>query len=169
MNKRFSALLVLSVALVAGYATAVLENSALYGAVVTSGIAAAYVATRRPLGNCYTTFSDGAVAFGSQLITIATVVYVADDIDIQRGTRELDQNNELGVPDKQVLIRTKKRGTLTLQLPTATAAGPALYATVPIKPLGGGVAQNYLISNLGDKFTAEGITKLSVSVVEKLN
>ncbi len=170
--KRLSAALALFLALSLGAVTAVDTKSAVAGAIVTSGVAAAYLATRRgyafgvdPTG----TATDGSLQFGSQILPISGIPYVAEDIDIQRGTRELDQNNEVGVPSKQVLARTKKRGTLTLQLPDSTSAGPALFATVPIKPLGGGAAQNYLISNLGDKFTAEGITKLSVSVVEKLN
>lgn len=115
------------------------------------------------------TKTDGPIVFGSQQVTIATVAFVAEDIDIRDGSREIDAHNEFGVPSKQALVATKLRGTLTLQCPSATVAPPAKFATVPITPIGGGSALNFLILEVGQRFTHMGETKIPITVVQKLN
>lgn len=94
---------------------------------------------------------------------------MAEEIDIRDGSREIDAHNEFGVPSKQALVRTKMRGTLTLQCPSSTVAAPAKFATVPLVPIGGGTALNFLIQEVGQRFTHMGETKIPISVVEKLN
>lgn len=179
--KRLSLFAVIAFALSAGYATAVSNTSplpnALAGAVVTSGVCAAYLARRRgyamgadPAG----TKTDGGLVFGSQIVAIdsgaGAVNYIAEDIRITAPTRVLDSSNQFGVPNKQALIDAKKSGTLTLQLADENTVAPARKAVVPIKPIGvGSAVQNYLITEVGEQFVADGVTKVTISVIQKLN
>lgn len=112
---------------------------------------------------------DGGVVFGSQEVTITAVVYIAENIQVDADSKEIDRNDEYGVPNGQVLVRTKRKGSMTLQLAASTTIIPALFAEVSITPTGAGAtALVFLIKKVGQAYSHEGETKVNVDLVEKL-
>lgn len=112
---------------------------------------------------------DGGVVFGSQEVTISTVDYIAENIQIDADSREIDRGNEYGVPNGQVLVRQKKKGSMTLQLAAAATVIPPLFAEVSITPTGtGATAITFIIKKVGQAYSHEGETKVNVDLVEKL-
>lgn len=100
-------------------------------------------------------------------MTIGSLITVADDITIDRPTKVLTRTNELGVPTAEVLIPDVITGSMTLQLPDAASAAPALGATFTLHPVGGGTTGNFKVSKTGDKFSAAGETKIMVEFRQK--
>jgi hypothetical protein len=78
------------------------------------------------------TYNDGAVPYGSRVLTINAVTYVADAFTITRGTKIIERNNELGEPSGWVAVATVPTGTATLQLAAAATAIPTLGLTFTI-------------------------------------
>lgn len=68
--------------------------------------------------------NDGAIPYGSRVLTIATVTYVADNIEVSRPRKVIERTNEQDVPSGQVSIPGFVTGTATLQLATASTRVP---------------------------------------------
>jgi hypothetical protein len=115
------------------------------------------------------TYNDGSVVFGSQTVTINAITYIAEDIDIRQGSRKIELQDATGVPNKTAFMRLRYTGTATLQLASTATIAPALFASVNLTPVGGGAALDFIIEEVGQKFTSEGETKVSVTLIEKLN
>lgn len=115
------------------------------------------------------TYNDGGLVFGSQVVTISTVAYVAESINVDRSTSAIEQKNEYGVTTGQVLIDQIPTGSMTLQLASSTTVAPSLGASFTLDPIGGGSAVDFLVSKVGEQFSQDGETKLSVDFRKKLN
>ena len=115
------------------------------------------------------TLTDGSIVFGAQIATIDTVQFIVEDGRVSRGSSKLETTNEFGIPNKKVHKRTTATGSLTLQLPSSATLSPALFAIVALVPFGGGAALNYIITEVGDQFSAEGVSKVTCSIEQKLN
>lgn len=113
--------------------------------------------------------SDGALIFATQILTIATVTFIAEAISTDQDTKVLESMNQFGVPNKQVFIEQVRTATATLQLADAATVSPAIGATVPIVPVGGGSAVNFLIKKVGEAFQQDGETKVTIDLRKKLN
>lgn len=146
-------------------------HSAAAGAFVTSAIAAAGLPVNYRLGtNPAGTYSDNGLVFGSQVVTINAITYVAEDIDLTAGSKRIETTNENGVPNKQAFMDEVPNGSLTLQLASAATLAPTRYQTLSLTPVGtGATAQTYIISEVGQKFEAAGETKVSVKVYLQLS
>ena len=112
--------------------------------------------------------NDNAVQFGSQVITISSVAYVARNIRINRPTREITRMNEYGVPDGQVFITQVENGTASLQYPDASADPPVLGTTFTLSPPGGGAAVTYIIKEVGDSWSIEDQIMCDISFNKRL-
>jgi hypothetical protein len=115
------------------------------------------------------TFNDGGLVFGSQVVTIDSVAYVAESISVDRSTNVIEHKNEYGVPTGQVFVNQIQTGSMTLQLASSSTASPTIGDTVAITPVGGGSAKIFLISKVGEAFSQDGETKVTVDMRERLN
>jgi len=115
------------------------------------------------------TYFDGTPAWGSQTVTISTKTYVAENITIDFPTTNVVTKNEVGVPTRQVIVTDVATGSLTLQLPDAVTAPPALLSVVPLTPIGGGSAINFIITKVGQTFTHDNEQKVNCDIRQKLN
>lgn len=111
-----------------------------------------------------TTVSDGTLAYGTgSAITINSVAYIAEDIDVRYPTNWIVTKNSLGVPNKQVGIADIPTGTATLQLlASSTAQPPLLGATFTMTPAGG-VATLWWVTEVGAKQVSDGETKFNIA------
>ena len=114
------------------------------------------------------TYNDGGLVFGSQVVSIVSVAYVAESINVDKSTSVIEQKNEYGVPTGQVLIEQIPTGSMTLQLASSSTVAPSIGAAFTLVPVGGGSA-TFLISKVGEQFSQDGETKLSVDFRKQLN
>lgn len=68
--------------------------------------------------------NDGTIPYGSRVLTINGVDYVATNIEIRRPEQAIKRYNQLGEPSGSVGIADFVEGTATLQLATTSTVIP---------------------------------------------
>ncbi len=169
--KRLTALGIFVLALVLGGMVANATHSPLQGAIVSAAVACTAVASVRgyvlgtdPTG-CH---SDGSLQFGSQIVTISTVAFVAEEISYEKGSTPLVRNNQYGIPQAEVLKEDIGTGSATLQLPTSTTAAPTIGQAFTILDVGGATI-SVKVSKVGRTFKDADLVKLPIEFRDKLN
>jgi hypothetical protein len=114
------------------------------------------------------TKNDGGLVFGSQVVTIDSVAYVAENISIDAPSTIIEQKDEYGVPSGQVIVEGFVTGTATLQLASSATALPAIGDAFQITTVGG-AAVYFLISQVGQSFSQDAETKVNVSFRKRIN
>ena len=61
-------------------------------------------------------YNDGTVAYGSKVLTINSVLFVAENIEVRRPIIKIERRNELHEPNGKVGIKDFVTGSATLQL-----------------------------------------------------
>lgn len=113
--------------------------------------------------------SSTTVRHGSQVITFSTAgALVCEEITYTKGSREIDQNDEVGKPLKQALVATKGSGSMTVQLKTSTTR-IAFGETGAILDTDGSTSISFYVKEVGPKFTQNDAIKIQINIVEKLN
>lgn len=69
--------------------------------------------------------NDGTVPYGSVVLTINAVTYVAESFNVTRPTTKIERLNELNEPNGKVTIANFVTGTAVLQLATTSTVIPA--------------------------------------------
>jgi len=115
------------------------------------------------------TKNDGGLVFGSQVVTIDSVAYVAENISIDAPSTIIEQKNEFGVPKGQVIVEGFVTGTATLQLASSATAMPSIGDTFTLVQVGGGAAVNFLVSQVGQSFSQDAETKVNISFRKRIN
>jgi len=114
------------------------------------------------------THSDGSLQFGTQIVTIGAVGFVAEDIDYEQGTKPLVRTNQYGVPQAEVLIDEIGTGSCTLQLPAADTTPPAIGGAFTLIDLGGG-SLSMKVSKVGRMSKVDDLKKLKIEFRDKMN
>lgn len=115
------------------------------------------------------TKNDGGLVFGSQVVTIDSVAYVAENISIDAPSTIIEQKNQYGVPSGQVIVEGFITGTATLQLASSTTAMPSIGDTFTLVQVGGGSGVNFLVSQVGQSFSQDAETKVNISFRKRIN
>lgn len=110
--------------------------------------------------------TDTSRPFGSEVVTINSVTYKADDFELTTPTEGVDSLDEFGEVNGATYIPKKITGTATLQLATSGTALPTI----------GGVtgtftrsAISYLITEVGLPETNGDYRKVRISFAKKYN
>ncbi len=113
----------------------------------------------------YAPFQDGTQAFGipDSPITLNSVTYIAEDIQLQMGQQRVEIKDTNGVPTGQVLIPQVITGSAKLQLATASTAIPARNEEFTLQ------GQDFILENVGASYTQGAYTYVNVTFVQKLN
>lgn len=90
--------------------------------------------------------NDGQIPYGSRVLTINSVAFVATDIEVTRTVEVIERYNEVGEPSGQVLIPRWVTGTATLQLSGSSPVLPAQGGTFSASFSGS--AENFMVSEL---------------------
>ena len=114
------------------------------------------------------TTNDGGLVFGSQVVTIDTVAYVAENISIDAPSTVIEQKDEYGVPSGQVIVEGFVTGTATLQLASSATTLPAIGDAFQITTIGG-TAVYFLVSQVGQAFSQDAETKCNISFRKRIN
>src|SRR4051812_35847936 len=76
--------------------------------------------------------SDGNIPFGSEIVTVNGVDYVAEEIDFHEKSTAIYRRDERNIPNGGVYIKDLLEGTMTLQLGSLTTAIPEGQSQVTI-------------------------------------
>lgn len=115
--------------------------------------------------------SSTTVRHGSQTIVFsggASGTLVAEDIDYKKGTRALDQNDEMGKALKAAYVPTKGTGTIMVQLKSATTQ-IAVGETGAFLNTDGSTSISFYVIDIGTKYAQNEVVKVTLTIAEKLN
>lgn len=118
------------------------------------------------------TKNDGGVVFGSQVLTIndrdaSPQTYIAESFSLDDPANWFVRKNEFGVPNGQVGIDDVPTGSATLQLEDDTVKLPKKYAEFTAVEVGG-TSVTLIVAKVGQAFTSEGETKVTIDLRAKL-
>jgi hypothetical protein len=111
--------------------------------------------------------NDGSIPYGSQVLLINSVNYIADSIEFQRPSKEINRTNELDEPTGSVNYEDFHRATATLQLAAAATAIPAKGQDVTI--LVGGANVNFFVYDVTIPLQKDQDQKVNVTFKRKYN
>ena len=105
--------------------------------------------------------NDGAIGYGSKVLTINSVAYIAEDIEVTRGSNVIERLDEIGEPNGAVLIPTAVVGTATVQLPNSgssfVAAGQEFTGS-----FGQGTDETFMITEQSVPYSNVNETKVRI-------
>lgn len=108
---------------------------------------------------------DGTQRFAipNSPITINSVTYIAEDINVEEPSEIVDIEDDEGVPTGQVIIAKKKRLTCTLQMAASNTAVPAVGQTFSFE------GSNYYVESAGKNEAQKQYAKIPLSAVVQIN
>ena len=112
-------------------------------------------------------YNDNTVQYGSIVLSINSVNYVADSFSVQRPTNALERRNELNEPNEQVLIRNFETGSAVLQYASGDTPDPALGKTFTVTLNTVIVAETFIVSEVSTPLEQGGEKKIHVSFRKK--
>lgn len=108
-------------------------------------------------------FADGTHKFGSIVVTITAVAYVAENFEISAPSTVVEVTDEVSLPSGQKIIPGFVTGSATLQLATGTTALPAIGAEFTVDTI------DYIVSEVGESRSQGEISKVNISFRKKIN
>lgn len=106
---------------------------------------------------------DGTHKYGSIVLTIDAITYVAENFETSQPSNAVEVTNENGEPAGQVIVPGFVTGSATLQLATAATALPAIGDEFTVDTVA------YIVSEVGESRTQNDITKCNISFRKKIN
>lgn len=106
-------------------------------------------------------YNDGTVQYGSRVVTINAVAYVADNIEITRPTNIIERTQEAGEPSGWVAVPGFPTGTATLQLASGATVIPTLGLTFSTD-FGAG-AETWAIVEVGQPEAKDAEKKVNIT------
>lgn len=113
----------------------------------------------------YTPFQDGTQAFGipDSPITVNSVTYIAEDIELSFPTTVVEIKDPNGIPTGQVLIPQVITGTAKLQLATGSTVFPPLGLTFTLQ------GATFYVSEVGRAYSQGAYQYANISFRMKIN
>jgi hypothetical protein len=119
-------------------------------------------------------YNDGAVPYGSRILSIintttgaTAVVFVAENVSIQRPTNIIERKDENDEPSGQVLVKNFNTGSATLQLATSTTVPPDEGATFSITLDSVRGSETFVVSEVGQVESQGEAKKVNISFRKK--
>lgn len=109
------------------------------------------------------------IPFGSQVLTIGGVTFVAENIGFQQPSTSVERRDEDGDPSGQVIVAGFDNGTATLQLATTATTPVTIGATFTLSRAGGLATIGCVVSEVGDVLSQLDIKKLNISFRRRYN
>lgn len=108
--------------------------------------------------------NDGSVPYGSEVLTISGVAFIAENVTYTNPTTFLERRNELNEPSGGVTIQDFINGSATLQLATTATVVPTNGA---VFTRGAGIT--YYLTEIGEPLSQGETKKVSVNFRRALN
>ena len=114
--------------------------------------------------------NDGTVRFGSRVLTINSITYIAESFEVSEPTFKVERRSELGAPNGKYIGEDFVTGSATLQLAASTTAIPALGLTFATKPRDADAATTtFILTEIGIPEAQGDISKVPVKFDKKYN
>lgn len=111
--------------------------------------------------------NEQTVQYGSRVLTINAVTYVADNITINRTSKTILRTNEIDEPSGQVSYKGEPdTGTAQIQLATGATVIPSQGHDFTTN-FGFG-SETYYITDISIPFTKDGETKVNITFRESV-
>lgn len=114
-------------------------------------------------------YNDGTVQYGSRVFTINSVAYVADNISVNRPTKEIERTNQIGEPSGSVGVAGFVSGSATLQLASGATVEPTAGQTFAVTFDSGIGAETFFVTSPSRAETKDGEIKLNITFKKKYN
>lgn len=113
----------------------------------------------------YTPFQDGTQVFGipDSPVTINSVTYIAEDIQLQYPQSVVEIKEQNGVPIGQTLIPQVITGSAKLQLASSSTAIPARNQVIELQ------GQDFILENVSAAYTQGAYAYVNITFRQKLN
>ena len=113
---------------------------------------------------------DGAMAYGSQTVTINSVTYIANNIQITRGKDEVIDTGATGIPTRRRATETLATISLELQLAASKTAYPKFGQTLTLNVDANYGSEDFVLDPVGHTETREAgdIRVLNITGVKKM-
>lgn len=113
--------------------------------------------------------NDGSIQYGSDVLVLNGINYIADDIQVQRPSKEINSTNQIDEPRGSVNYEDFHRGTATLQLADASTAPPAKGTEFTVTWDANYGSETFFIYDYGQPMTKDGERKIPVTFKKKYN
>lgn len=113
------------------------------------------------------TLNDGNIPFGSQVVSVGSGSYVAEEIEFEQKATSIIRRDEQNIPNGAVHIRDLVKGKMTLQLESATSAIPEILSTASLTFLG--ATKTFAVTSVSQPQKQDEIHKIKVEFTELLN
>ena len=113
--------------------------------------------------------NDGSVQYGSRVLTINSVTYVAEQIEVRRPSFVIERRDQLNKPNGQVIDEDFVTGTATLQLATGATVIPQIGQTFQETFVAAIGAETFILSEIGQPEAQGDAKKVPVSFRKKYN
>lgn len=107
--------------------------------------------------------------FGSQDITINTVVFVLEEGTLDEPVGWNPQYDAAGAPSREYGVDDVGNGSFTLQCPSGTFTPPAINDRFTAVPIWGGTAINLKVAGRAQAWNNRGFKRLTIPVRKVLN
>ncbi|MBM3758409.1 MAG: hypothetical protein FJW38_31105 [Acidobacteria bacterium] len=112
-------------------------------------------------------YNDGTVQYGSYVLTINSVAYIAESLNCSRPTKIIERLNELGEPNGQVVVRNFETGTAVLQLASGSTAWPTLGLTFTVTLESAFGSEVFIITEISHPYGQNDAKKVNISFRKK--
>lgn len=112
-------------------------------------------------------YADGNFPFGSQIVTLNGIDYVAEEINFEEPTNEKDRHDQVGNVNAALYQSQKITGTMTLQLASLTTPIPNRFDIVNL--IYRNAPKAFLVVKVGQPQKFDDFRKIQVEIREKLN
>jgi hypothetical protein len=113
--------------------------------------------------------NDGSIPYGSKVLTINSVAYVAENFDVTRDAKTIDRENEVGEPSGQIGIATVPTATATLQLATTSTVQPLQGNTCSVTCDSVIGAETWIVWTTSRVFAKDEAQKITVTFRKQIN
>lgn len=114
------------------------------------------------------TVNDGAIPFGTRVLTINTRAFVAESVDLTRPSQFVARYSNQNAPAGGVQTDDIPTGTATLQL-SSTVATPPLLGETFSENFNGAAAETWYVSDVGQPEEKGADKKVRISFRKKFN
>jgi hypothetical protein len=114
-------------------------------------------------------WNDGAIPYGSRVVTISTVTYVANNIRVRRPTKQIKRTNELDEPSGSVGVEDFVEGSAELQLATSSTAEPQNGMTFDLTLDATIGEETFILSEVERPEEKSADKKLNVNFIKQYN
>jgi len=113
--------------------------------------------------------NDGTVQYGSRVLTVNAVAYIAEQLEVRRPTVIIERRSELNAPNGQVQTDDFVTGTATLQLASGATIIPVNGDTFTATFITSVGAETFFLSEVSQPESQGDSRKVSVTFRKKYN